>query len=361
MNFSSPIFIVFHVSAFAFFVSVAFSGFMIHAGLLDQPEHRSNHAQAVPTAGGLGIAAGFGAGMLALALFYPSYGNQGLLGSLTALGLGAALLGLFDDVYDVNSKLKFLASTVLACASVYIIGPPQMFPLVVGGFPIPYWLGLIGAVLWIFVVTNGVNFMDGANGMMAGTMTISFVALCMVSVLVGASGAALISFVMAAALIGFLLYNFGNQAKIFSGDVGSLLVGFLFASASLLLVSETPVFGLLYVGPLLILPFLVDILLTMFLRASRRENLFAPHSTHLYQRLIRRGQSHVTVSLLYGLAAFFMGVVTVAGLWFGMVRSVSFLAVWVCVLSMIYLAIYNKLSSHKRTNSRGKPQSPPDE
>jgi len=354
MNFESPIFIVFHVSAFAFLVSVAFSGFMVHVGFLDQPVHRSNHAKAVPTAGGVGIAAGFGAGMLALALFYPSYGNQGLLGSLVALSLGAALLGLFDDVYDVNAKVKFLATILLASASVYIIGPPQMFPLIVGALPIPYWLGFIGAVLWVFVGANGVNFMDGANGLMAGTMAISFVALSMVSVLVGASGAALISFVTAAALIGFLLYNFGKRAKIFSGDVGSLLTGFLFATTSLLLVSEAPAFGLLYVGPLLILPFLVDILLTMFLRASRRENLFAPHSAHLYQRLIRSGRSHVTVSVLYAAAAFLMGTVTVMGLWFGLVKSVSFLALWVSVLSIIYLLTYKNLSSHE------KPQNPPD-
>lgn len=355
MNFDNPIFIVFHVSAFAFFVSVAFSGFMVYAKLLDQPVHRSNHAKAVSTAGGVGIAAGFGAGMLALALFYPSYGEQGLLGALTALGLGAALLGLFDDIYDIDSKLKFLATVLLASASVYIIGPPLMFPLVVGGFLIPYWLGFIGAVLWVFVVTNGVNFMDGSNGLMAGTMAISFVALFMVSVLVGASGAALISLVMAAALIGFLLYNFGNRAQIFSGDVGSILVGFLFASVSLLLVAEAPAFGLLYVGPLLILPFLVDILLTMFLRASRRENLFAPHSLHLYQRLIRKGTSHVTISLLYAMAAFFMGAVTVTGLWFGLVKSVTFLALWVSVLSMIYIFMHNDLSSLE------KPQNPPNE
>jgi len=355
MSFDSPVFIVFHVSAFAFFVSVAFSGFMIHAGLLDQPEHRSNHAKAIPTAGGVGVVAGFGAGMMALVSFYPSYGDQGLLGSLSALGLGVALLGLFDDIYDVNAKLKFLAVTLLACASVYIIGPPQIFPLVVGGFSIPYWFGFLGAVLWVFVVTNGVNFMDGANGLMAVTMSISFVALSMVSVLVGAGSAALISFVMAAALIGFLLYNFGNRAKIFSGDVGSLLTGFLFASAALLLVAEAPDFGLLYVGPLLILPFLVDILLTMFLRASRRENLFAPHSSHLYQRLIRSGQSHIAISVFYGLAVFCMGLITVAGLWFGLVKSVSFLSLWVCVLSVVYLVIYKNLSS------REKPQNPPDE
>lgn len=334
-----------HVAAFAFLVSLAFSGFMIHGGLLDQPEHRSNHASAVPTAGGIGIVAGFGAGMLALALFYPAYADQSLLGSLLALGLGAGLLGLFDDVYDVDSKLKFIAIIMLASASVYVIGPPQIFPMIAGGgLTIPSWLGFVGAMLWIFVVTNGVNFMDGSNGLMAGFMAIAFIALCLIAVLVGASATALLSFIMAAALIGFLPYNSGNSAKIFSGDVGSLLVGFMFASASLLLVSEAPSFGLLYVGPLLFLPFLTDILLTMFLRASRRENLFAPHSSHLYQRLIRRGKSHMSISLLYGMGAFLMGTVTIASLWFHMIKSLSFLALWVCVLSMIYLMVHKKLS-----------------
>lgn len=344
MNFDSPVLIMSHVAAFAFSVSLAFSGFMIHAGLLDQPEHRSNHARAVPTAGGVGIVAGFGAGLLALALLYPAYADQSLLGSLAALGLGVGLLGLCDDIYDVDFIIKFIAVIFLASASVYIIGPPRMVPLIAGGIAMPYWLGFAGAVLWVFVVTNGVNFMDGANGLMAGSMAISFVALSMVSVLVGASATALLSLIMAAALIGFLPYNSGNRAKIFSGDVGSLPVGFLFATASLLLISEAPSFGLLYVGPLLFLPFLTDILLTMFLRVSRRDNLFAPHSSHLYQRLIRRRTSHMSISVLYGTASFFMGAVTIAGIWFDMIKSMSFLALCVCVFAVIYLLAHRKIS-----------------
>ncbi len=354
MNFDNPIYAVFHVAAFAFFVAVALSGFMIHAGLFDHPDQRSNHDKTIPTAGGIGIVGGFGAGLLALALFYPAYSNMGLLGSISSLALGAALLGLLDDIYDVNSKLKFFVTTLLACACVFIISPPTIFPLIVGGIPIPYWAGFAGAVLWVFVVTNGVNFMDGANGLMAGSMSISFGGLWAISVLVGASGTMLLSFVMVAALLGFLIYNFGNQAKIFSGDVGSLPTGFLFASASLLLVAEAPKFGLLYVGPILLLPFLVDILLTMFFRASLRENLLTPHSSHLYQRLIRNGKSHVQVSVLYGIATFLMGVITVLGLWFRLVNSVSFLALWVCICSLVYLVIYKKLSS------RAKQQNPQD-
>ena len=356
MSFDSPVMIMIHVAGFAFFVSVAISGFMVFAGLLDRPGQRSNHSKIVPTAGGVGIVAGLGAGMLALALLYPAYGNQNLLGSLAALGVGTALLGLFDDIFDVNSKVKFGLIVLLASASVYTVGAPELFPSIAGGgLKIPYWLGFLGAVLWVFVVTNGVNFMDGANGLMASSMALSFLALCLIAVLVGASDTALISLIMAAALCGFLLYNAGNQARIFSGDVGSLLVGFLFASATLLLLTEAPAFGLLYVGPLLILPFLTDILLTLFLRARRRENLLAAHSSHLYQRMIRAGKSHVFISWLYAFAALIMGAVTLGALWYGMIKSLSFLALWVCVMTVIYLLIHKKLSS------LAKPQSPQDE
>ncbi len=343
MSFDHPVLILAHIAGFAFFMSLALSGFMIFAGLMDVPNHRSNHVRAVPTAGGIGIVAGLGAGLLATALFYPDYGDHTLLGSLAALGLGMALLGVFDDVYVLNSKLKFTLIMVLVGAAVAIIGPPRSIPLVMGEIPLPYWFGFGGAVLWVFVVTNGVNFIDGANGMMAITMPIAFTALAVVAVLVGASSAAILCAVLAAALAGFLPYNAGNRAKIFSGDVGSLLVGYGYGVGVLVLVAEAPEAGVLYVGPLLILPLLTDILLTMLMRARRHENLLVPHKFHIFQRLISSGKSHASISVLYGIGTLLMGVVTVAALWFGITRSLFFLALWVSILSMIYLAIHRKL------------------
>ena len=67
-------------------------------------------------------------------------------------------------------------------------------------------------------------------------------------------------------------YNFRKKAQIFCGDVGSLLTGFIFAVASLMLVKEVPELPFLYVGPILLLPFLADILMTLFSRLKRKEN-----------------------------------------------------------------------------------------
>jgi len=193
--------------------------------------------------------------------------------------------------------------------------------------------------------------------MMAISMGISFLALALVALLVGASSAAILCAVMAAALVGFAPYNSGNRARIFSGDVGSLLVGYCYGIGALILVAEAPKAGVLYVGPLLILPFLTDILLTMLLRVRRRENLLTPHKSHLYQRLIATGKSHASVSILYGCGAVLMAAITIAALWFGLIRSLFFLALWVNIMLMIYLTTHKKLS----TNSPAPPRNPPDD
>ena len=266
MSFEHTIYSFFHLSAFAFFTSLAFSGFMIKAGLLDMPVMRSNHQKPMPTAGGVGIVAGLGSGLLALSLYYPDIAPYNKLEQIGALALAVALLGLFDDIRSMTPKFKFFWLLISSCFAVYICGAPSALPLALIAVPIPNWLGICGAVLWVFVVTNTVNFMDGINGLIGLVMTVAFAALCAVSIQVGAVLSALLSVLMLAGLLGFLPYNARPSARIFCGDVGALFTGFVFAICTLLLIAESPQSGLLYVGPLLILPFLTDVLLTMLLR-----------------------------------------------------------------------------------------------
>jgi len=288
-----------HLGAMAFAVSLAFSGFMVFVGVGDIPNSRSNHVSATPTSGGIGLVAALGMIALGAGLFYPQLGIISETSYLLGLAFGVATLGLFDDVFIGRTRIKFALIIGLSLLAVRFIGPPEVLP--VGGFELilPYSVGLVGAALWIFVCVNGVNFMDGANGFMGSFMFVASLALTMLAVKMGAMTAALLSGALVFGLLGFLPYNFRKNAQIFCGDVGSLLVGFVFAIASLLLVKEAPDFRPLYVGPLLMLPFLADIFMTMVTRLRHQENLFAAHSSHLYQRLIRKGWSHAKVSWIY--------------------------------------------------------------
>jgi len=189
---------------------------------------------------------------------------------------------------------------------------------------------------------NGVNFMDGANGFMGSFMLIASLALMMLAMTLGAMTAAILAGALCFGLLGFLPYNFRRNAEIFCGDVGSLLAGFIFAIASLMLVKEVPELPLLYVGPILLLPFLADILMTLGSRAKRRENIFAAHSTHLYQRLIRSGWSHAKVSFAYAGAGLLCANIAVFAVFNGVIGSL-----WMLLL-LAFLAGVLKVWAERR-------------
>ena len=145
-------------------------------------------------------------------------------------------------------------------------------------------------------------------------------------------------------LLGFLPYNFRQKAQIFCGDVGSLLAGFLFAIASLMLVKEVPSMPLLYVGPILLLPFLADIFMTLVSRLKRKENLLKAHSSHLYQRLIRSGWSHSKISLVYAGAGLICANIALIAVFSGMIGSLWGLLVLALVAGAVKVQVERKIS-----------------
>lgn len=297
-------FIAWQVGGLAFFVSLAVAGFARLGGLGDVPDHRSSHGRTTPTAGGLGVLAGLGAALLAAALLHAETlfvqpGTAAKLASLLACAFALGVIGLIDDRQVVRTKLKFALIALVCLYAAWAVGSVTMLPFGRDHIYLLWWSGLGGTVLWLFVVTNAVNFMDGINGLMAGTMALASGVLCMVAVRVEAPATALLAGVLAAALLGFLPYNLRRRAAAFCGDCGSLPAGFLYAAAVLLLVHEQPELRLLYAGPLLVLPLLADVLLTLVLKPLRGIALTAPHATHVYQRAARRVGRHLPVTAVY--------------------------------------------------------------
>ena len=108
----------------------------------------------------------------------------------------------------------------------------------------------------------------------------------------------------AGAAVGFLTLNW-PPARIFMGDAGSTVLGFLFAAAPLVAAGESPAAfdHLLIAAALALWPFLVDGTFTIFRRLGRGENILQAHRSHLYQRLVIAGQTHRRVTLVYGALA----------------------------------------------------------
>ena len=161
------------------------------------------------------------------------------------------------------------------------------FPFL-GIHELPEWVGMPLTVLWIVAIMNMVNFLDGLDGLAAGVCAISGATFCVIALSLGKPDPAILSAIIAGACIGFLRHNF-YPARIFMGDSGALMLGFILAAVSVQGLLKTAATVALFF-PLLVLA--VPILDTSFVVARRlknREQVYAPDQAHLHHRFLRRG------------------------------------------------------------------------
>lgn len=301
-------------------------------GLIDQPNDRSAHVRPTPRAGGLGLAAGLGAGLLVAAGLPLAAPEAAGIAGIAAL---FALAGFVDDLFSPDERAKFVVFCALCFAMVWAAGPARTLALTPGlALDLPVWLGVAGSALWVFVAVNAANFMDGSDGMLGAVMLPASLGLCAAGLVAGAGGAYLPAMALAGALCGFLVFN-APPARVFAGDVGALGAGAAYAGASLALAGQG-FSGALWLGPMFLLVFLADVLLTLLRRARRGRLSLSAHREHAYQRLLRAGWSHRRVALVYGgltLAIVLTGLVA-AQAPDGAVPLA--LAVWTGVLAALY-------------------------
>ncbi len=327
----------------AFFASLAFTGFMRQVGVSDVPNKRSAHSAPIPTSGGVGILAGLGMCLLALPYLLPELTTVRETAPFLSLIFAVAVLGLTDDIFLLKSGMKMFLLVIMAGLAVWVIGPADLLPTGKAGLQLPFSLAFIGSVLWLFTVTNGVNFMDGSNGLMGVVMAIASFALVGIGFAVGAATTSVLALILFGSILGFLPYNFRPKAQLFCGDVGSLTIGFTYAGLVLSMIQEADSAAIIYAGPLLILPFLADVLLTLLRRAVKGEPVLLAHNTHLYQRLIRSGRSHMQIAWVYGFVTLVLGNLVLIALTKGWMSSPWLLIALSLVLTGLYAVLSKKL------------------
>ena len=242
----------------------------LRTGAMDRPSGGLKpHPHPVSYLGGLAVAAGVAAGLLAAGWRYP-------WAMPTAL-FGLAAMGIADDTVGTPPAARLLAQLGFAAllASQGLRADPFEQDVVA-------WL--VTVVLFAGAV-NAVNMVDGMDGLAASATAISGIGLAVVAV--GAGRNADLGLVLAGASVGFLPFNF-PPARLFLGNGGSYLAGAGLATAVLLL-SRSPA---LFVGAGTCLGlFALDLLLSLIRRIVRREGLLQPDREHLYDQLLRRGLS----------------------------------------------------------------------
>ena len=260
--------------------------------ILDRPNERSSHVMPTPRGGGLAIV------VLVLAAGLWSANDAGWSRSLVYLicGLVIAWLGWRDDVSSLSLRVRFAVQGLVAAVSIYGLGYFKAVTIPLFG---ELQLGVVGVIitfLWIIGLTNAYNFMDGIDGIAGGVAFASGLGWMLLASNAHSPFAFWIALAIAASSLGFLGHNW-SPAKIFMGDVASTFLGYTFAV--LPLISSDQSGDALMLGTLLMWTFIMDAGFTFIRRALNRENVFAAHRTHLYQRLVTGGYSHAAVSTLY--------------------------------------------------------------
>lgn len=265
-----------------------------HYKLYDIPNARKLHKSPVPTMGGIAIVAGLGISIL---LWLPLQAEPAQVAFFFAV-LALLIVGVMDDLKDLSAKYKFAVqlsiAALVALSGVRITSFNGLF----GIETLPLYSQYFFTVLAIAGITNAFNLVDGIDGLAGGLAFMSLITLGLFLSFSGDVNTALIAFALAGGVLAFLYFNF-NPARIFMGDTGSLVIGFIIAVLCIRLLQvntfanhpvlpNAPVFVL---GIVLVPVF--DTLRVFALRTWRGGSPFQADRTHIHHLLTNNGFNHV--------------------------------------------------------------------
>jgi len=300
----------------SFFLTYFIRNYYIKNAILEEVNERSSHTIPTPHGGGIAIAITWFAGLI-----YLNFTNQidpHLFYSLM-FGIGISVLSFIDDMVDLSAKNRMFFHFGFAILGLWLLGGLSLIDFGLFSISNEYWLSSIIAVVAIVYFINVSNFMDGLNGYLSSEILF----LCIAGFMFFGDS---LFIVFAVSILGFLYWNFGNNASIFMGDVGSTLLGYNIAIFTIYYANIDS--NNLWIWIILFGLFWFDSILTIFRRKLNGEDISKAHKKHAYQRLHQSGWSHLQVSL------FGMGINIVL---FMIVYFISNIAIaFICSLIVLY-------------------------
>jgi UDP-GlcNAc:undecaprenyl-phosphate GlcNAc-1-phosphate transferase len=314
-----------------------------HLGVIDETgDERRVHTVPTPRIGGVAVFFGFALALFAVLGFslsspfallpsavHATHAHQveiltdqfqqtrkliGLLvGGLLILGVG-----LWDDIMGMRPRNKLILQIAVASIA-------MLYGFVIDGttnpfnhdphtnwIEFPWWVGIPLTLVWYVGMMNAINFIDGLDGLLAGVATISSLVLFVISVLHTNPLVALVMMALAGSALGFLPFNF-NPARIFLGDAGSLFIGFVFATVTIIGEGKQAIAISLLV-PLVVLALpILDTAAVILRRAFAGKRITEADRGHFHHQLIFRfGLNTRQAVLLIYAVCFALGVVAVA-------------------------------------------------
>lgn len=270
-------------------------------GYVDIPNNRKIHTGSIPNLGGVAIFLGL---FIASLFWYRFFNNPDFI-FISASLLILLVTGLFDDIRGMKAKKKLVFQIVSA------------FIIVAGGIRITSFHGFLGinelpiiaqylfSVVLIVGVVNAYNLIDGIDGLAAGIGVVNFGVLGYVFFMLHYTSFALLSFAVTGSLLGFLVYNY-NPAKIFMGDTGALVIGFLTVVMGIKAIElngfeaiqvYSPQNMIVSVSSIMFLP-VFDTLRVFAIRILKHKSPFTAGKDHLHHILLKKGLHPREVTLI---------------------------------------------------------------
>ncbi|MCE1156203.1 MAG: undecaprenyl/decaprenyl-phosphate alpha-N-acetylglucosaminyl 1-phosphate transferase [Bacteroidales bacterium] len=285
-------------AALAFVMIPLIRKLALGTGLVDLPNSRKVHQKAVPLVGGIAVFLASNLAMLVAYFFEPSVKE---IESHFILALVLLAVGIIDDHRDLSALLKLGIQLVLA-HFVFMAGIRiDSFYGFFGVYELAPWIQYGITLLVIAGVVNAFNLMDGIDGLAAAMAIVAMSAFTVIAFITSQLVLALVFLAFIGSLIVFLFYNFSTDKKIFMGDAGSLVLGFILVVSAIQLLQKADAHPrmnlvLISVVAVLLLPVL-DSIRVFRQRIKAGKSPFAPDKTHLHHLVLSLGMKHCIATI----------------------------------------------------------------
>ncbi len=360
-----------YIFCFSLILSLAFTPLIrkvaIRFSLLDRPQERKLHLKDKPLLGGVAIYLAFtltiliNVAVVALLRQKPELMNllpeaigERLAGvaithqRLLAILLGGTfilVLGLLDDLKEVSPKVKLAGQLLISLLLI-------LFGIKVTLF-LPPFLGMLITIIWVVGITNSLNLLDNMDGLAAGVAAIASAIFFSVALQQGQFFVSAILLAFTGSLLGFLPYNF-HPATIFMGDAGSMFIGFILATLTVLSIYYTEASPTLLplIMPILILGVpLFDTFSVILIRWRKGDPIFAADRRHFSHRLVSLGLTQRQAVLLVYLTTFCVGINAIL---LKAVKIAGGVVILVQALAIFGLIIFLEVAGRKGNEGKNK-------
>jgi len=307
------ILLVFGISwGVSFLLTPLMRSIAIKTQIMSKPGKRRVHTRPVPYLGGLAIFFAFVAGILVVFYFNQQFRIEFVLKlkGLIIAGVLIVLLGLWDDIKKIKPITKLTGQIFVALLLFGYGFRIELFtnPFLGGEMQVPLFLSVLITVAWIVGLMNAMNLIDGLDGLAAGITVIVSGALLFIALFMDNYINVFLLAALAGSTLGFLWFNF-HPARIFMGDTGSMFIGLILASVTLIRSQHKSAAAAVLLVPITALAIpIYDTFMAVIRRLLKKGSIFRADKRHLHHRLLSTGLEQRQIILFMYLITLYLGI-----------------------------------------------------